>query len=79
MLVLVTTNRPLSAIDPAVVRPGRCLMHTEFRRFERAEARRLVDHLPSGATFSLAELSALRRGEPLTETAARSELPGQYL
>ncbi len=79
VLLLVTTNQPVAAVHPALVRPGRCLMQTEFRRFERAEASRLVADLPNGTTFSLAEISALRRGESLPDAVARHEPPGLYL
>ena len=37
-LVLLTTNEPLSALHPAVVRPGRCLAEVGFQRFTPAEA-----------------------------------------
>jgi energy-coupling factor transporter ATP-binding protein EcfA2 len=61
VLVLITTNEPIGQLHPALVRPGRCLVESEFRRFSRAEAGRLTTRpLPSGsATFSLAEVCAI--------------------
>ena len=77
--VLITTNEPVARLHPALVRPGRCLAETEFRRFTRVEAAaRCEFDLPDGASFSLAELSALERGEP-AEVAEPAEAPGLYL
>jgi len=74
VLVLITTNEPIGQIHPALIRPGRCLVESEFRRFSRTEASRLATRpLPSGsATFSLAELCAInnnRAGEVEPEPA----------
>lgn len=38
-LMLVTTNLAITQIDPAILRPGRCLKVIEFRPFSQAEAR----------------------------------------
>ena len=76
--VLVTTNEPIARLHPALVRPGRCLAETEFRRFTRAEASERVDVvLPAGESFSLAELTAIERGEAPPEPEV--DPPGQYL
>jgi hypothetical protein len=40
VLVLVTTNEELTALHPAVVRPGRCAAQIEFPRFSAEEAER---------------------------------------
>jgi len=57
VLVLITTNEPVGALHPALLRPGRCLSTIEFRRFSRAEARAWRgDELPPGEERSLAEL-----------------------
>ena len=77
VLVLITTNEPVARLHPALVRPGRCLIETEFRRFDRAEAACWLGHEPpAGASFSLAELTAIERGE----TPAGDSAPtGLYL
>ncbi len=63
VLVLLTTNEPIGRIHPALIRPGRCLDETEFRRFTRPEAEAVVERpLPTGTSFSLAELMAIDRG-----------------
>ncbi|MEM9520094.1 MAG: AAA family ATPase [Actinomycetota bacterium] len=76
--VLITTNEPIARLHPALIRPGRCLAETEFRRFTRAEAAARFDgDLPVGDSFSLAELTALERGEQTDPPVADG--PGQYL
>lgn len=83
MLMLLTTNEPLSMLHPAIVRPGRCVARTEFRRFRQSEAvewlGRSTRSIPSdGAT--LADLFEIR-GE-LARIGNRPEdlaPTGQYL
>ena len=78
VLVLITTNEPVARLHPALVRPGRCLMETEFRRFTRPEAELWLDgKLPPGSSFSLAQLTAIERGE--ASVPDFHDLPGQYL
>ena len=69
VLVLITTNEPVGALHPALLRPGRCLSTIEFRRFTRAEARAWRgDDLPPGEDFSLAELLVgPTQGEPVAQ------------
>lgn len=80
LLILLTTNSELSTVHPALVRPGRCLALTEFRRFSAAEAREWLDEaalVPAGGE-TIAELYALRSG--LGQVAAiRERVLGQYL
>lgn len=38
MMVLITTNEPISRLHPAVVRPGRCLQETEFGALDVTKA-----------------------------------------
>ncbi len=59
-LVLLTSNTPWQRLDPALLRPGRCLSRLEFARFERkaaAEWLGLTCHqdIPNGG-LTLAEL-----------------------
>jgi hypothetical protein len=42
LLVLLTTNSQLTSLHPAIVRPGRCLAVTEFRRFSAEQAKTWV-------------------------------------
>jgi hypothetical protein len=63
VLVAITTNEPLAALHPAVIRPGRCLAEIEVGRLSAAEAAAWLgdpDAAPGSAT--LAELYALRDG-----------------
>jgi hypothetical protein len=71
VLVAITTNEPLAALHPAVVRPGRCLAQIEVGPMSAAEATAwLGASVKHGAT--LAELYARRDGRtvstPATET-----------
>lgn len=65
-LVLVTTNEPIRALHPALVRPGRCLSEIEFRRLEPPEVTEWcrvhgVEPTVSGSA-TLADLFARRDG-----------------
>jgi Domain of unknown function (DUF5925)/ATPase family associated with various cellular activities (AAA) len=60
-LVLITTNDPAAALDPALRRPGRCLAEVEFVPLSAAEASRwLGTELDRAHTLS--ELFARRDG-----------------
>lgn len=83
VLVAITTNEPLTALHPAVVRPGRCLAQVEVGRMSPAEAAAWLagtgvaaEGRPDGAT--LAELFALRDGRA-TATPAPASSTGFYL
>ena len=60
-LVLITTNEPAAAINPALRRPGRCLAEVEFAPLSAAEASRWLDAEVTRA-HTLSELFALRDG-----------------
>ena len=79
VLVAITTNEPLAALHPAVVRPGRCLAQIEVGRLSAAEATAWLggpEEVAGGAT--LAELYALRDGRG-TVPPPPSEDVGFYL
>jgi hypothetical protein len=74
-LCLITTNEPLAAVHPAVVRPGRCLAQVEFVPLPGAQASALLGRPVSGP-MTLAE--AL--GTPPLETLETAPpAVGQYL
>jgi energy-coupling factor transporter ATP-binding protein EcfA2 len=83
LLVAITTNEPLTALHPALARPGRCLAEIEASVFSDDEARRWLGRdLParSAGGRSLAELVALRDGSgPVRVADSRGERVGQYL
>ena len=71
VIVLFTTNAPVSAVHPAVLRPGRCLATVEFGSFTAAE----VAARNSGVTpreMTLAELMAAEGGLPEVHGAAQA-------
>lgn len=76
-VILVTANSELSALHPALVRPGRCLVDLQFDRFTETEAQAWL----GGATcvpgpMTLAELFEHRRSGSLPTGPAPT---GQYL
>jgi len=77
VLVAITTNEPLAALHPAVVRPGRCLAQVEMGRLSPAEATAWLGR-PAAGNATLAELYALRDGRG-TATPPRSTDTGFYL
>ncbi len=77
MLVLLSTNQHRVAIDPAVLRPGRCLAEVPFGLFGRADASAWLEReLPPGRDLSLAELYLQQSGAELPAGPATF---GQYL
>jgi hypothetical protein len=77
VLVLLSTNQHRVAIDPAVLRPGRCLAEVPFGLFGRADASAWLEReLPPGRDLSLAELYLLQSGAELPAGPATF---GQYL
>lgn len=74
-LFLITTNEPLAAVHPAVVRPGRCLAQVEFGPLPAAQAAELLGRPVAGPT-TLAEV--LSHG-PVESVPAVPAAVGQYL
>jgi hypothetical protein len=60
-LVLITTNEPAAALDPALRRPGRCLGEVAFAPLSAVEASRWLG-AELGRPHTLSELFALRDG-----------------
>jgi hypothetical protein len=52
IMVLITTNEPLSTMHPAVVRPGRCLSEIEFGALSVEAANRWLRAHGSGVTVA---------------------------
>ena len=73
-LFLITTNEPLGAIHPAVIRPGRCLAQVEFTALPAGQAAALLGR-PVDRDMTLAEVMS---AAPVQ--AAQAPLAvGQYL
>jgi hypothetical protein len=66
IMILVTTNEDLGKLNPAIMRPGRCLSEIEFRRFSEEESRVWLRREGSNAHLdaprTLSELYAMRAG-----------------
>ncbi len=74
VLILITTNEPLAAVHPAVIRPGRCAANVEFQRLSVREANEWLRAHGSEAradgSGTLADLYGLVSGnEPAPSTA----------
>ena len=76
VLVAITTNEDLRQLHPAVVRPGRSLAHIEIGPLSASQASALLGR-PVAGPVTLAELSAMRRGHPMTRLPQTST--GLYL
>ena len=74
-LFLITTNEPLAAVHPAVVRPGRCLAQVEFGRLPAAQASQLLGR-PVAGPMTLAEVLG---APPLEVLDTAPATVGQYL
>lgn len=73
-LFLLTTNEPVSALHPALVRPGRCLARIEFPALSAAETSAVLGR-PVDRGQTLAEVMAARA----VATEAPAVAVGQYL
>ena len=82
LTVLLSTNESARALDPAMVRPGRCLAQVEFETFDSAGAHEWLGRTPTSPTpLSLAELVRERdgAGHPGFDHVSDRAAPGQYL
>jgi hypothetical protein len=74
VMVLITTNEPISSLHPAVTRPGRCLAEIGFAPLEPGHANAWLDDRGSGVTVhqptTLADLYAITTGMHPTLSAA---------
>jgi hypothetical protein len=73
-LFLITTNEPLAAVHPALVRAGRCLSRVEFGALPATQASQLLGR-PVAVPMTLAEVLA---AGPVTSVLETTHV-GQYL
>lgn len=83
VLLLITTNEPMRALHPAVVRPGRCLADVQFRPFSFREATEWLGSPPPGSSaaehLTLAELYRASGDLETIATHRDEPRPGSYL
>jgi hypothetical protein len=83
VLLLITTNEPMRALHPAVVRPGRCLADVQFRPFSFREAVEWLGEAPPATGpsehLTLAELYRARGDLETIGTHREEARPGSYL
>lgn len=78
ILIGLTTNEPISRLHPAVVRPGRCLAQIDVGPLDAAEGAEWLGH-PIGRDATLAELYALKSGNPQLSHLPAEPATGLYL
>jgi len=78
VLIGLTTNEPISRLHPAVVRPGRCLAQIEVGPLDATEAAEWLGR-PIGRDATLAELYALKSGNPQLSHVPAEPATGLYL
>lgn len=76
LFVLATTNEQLDSLNPAIVRPGRCISRIYFPTFTRAEAHDWLAERDGvlkeeGQEFTLADLYSFLGTTPRPESAPR--------
>ncbi len=81
VLFLLTTNQRLTAVHPALLRPGRCLAEVEVPPLPADEARAWLgpDAPPVRTSMTLADLFAHGRADDVIRHRADTPAPGQYL
>ena len=77
VIVLITTNRPLSEMHEALRRPGRCIANIEFSKFTAPEASSWLGS-PVSEEMSLAELYETQKTTQI-QTKKETASTGQYL
>jgi hypothetical protein len=80
-LFLLTTNEPIRAVNPALIRAGRCLANIEVSAFTRRESAEWLgsrDGIPADG-FTLAQLYQRRGATPQITNICESERHGVYL
>jgi Domain of unknown function (DUF5925)/ATPase family associated with various cellular activities (AAA) len=78
ILIGLTTNEPIARLHPAVVRPGRCLAQIEVGPLDATEAEQWLGR-PIGRDATLAELYALKSGNPQLSHVPAEPATGLYL
>ena len=81
LFVLITTNTPAPRLQPALVRPGRCLASIGFDLFSPAEARKWLDGTgpTPRSSLSLADLYEHRGDITRIGSKCHERFTGQYL
>lgn len=71
VLFLITTNEELGKLNPAIMRPGRCLSEVEFHSFNAEECNRWLRHAGCDRRIdgarTLSDLYAILRGNHETQ------------
>jgi ATP-dependent 26S proteasome regulatory subunit len=79
LMVLFTTNSAPGDLDPALSRPGRCLAHTKFDRFEVDEIRTSFPEVATTSSMTLAEIWGAKSGQVNIFDHSHPTKSGTYL
>ena len=79
LMMLFTTNAAPEDLDPALSRPGRCLAHTKFDRFEIDEIRTSFPDVTTTKSMTLAEIWGAKSGQVNIFDASHPTRSGTYL
>lgn len=61
-IVVISFNYEIDKVDPAIVRPGRCLANIKVGTLSQPQVRKLVPfEIPSGRSYTLADVYEMRR------------------
>jgi hypothetical protein len=70
-IIIISFNYSMDKIDPAILRPGRCLSHISVGNLPYEQACKMVDFDIHKREYSLAEIYEMRRTGSAIEPAAR--------
>ena len=70
-IIVVTFNHELSKINPALLRPGRCLERIEVNELPYEKAQKLVPFEISKGNYSLAEIYEMKNTDKQIEKVRR--------
>jgi ATPase family associated with various cellular activities (AAA)/Domain of unknown function (DUF5925) len=82
ILLMLTTNRPMSEMNEAVTRPGRCLVDIEVPALERSDAEAWFGTGVPGALkgdLTIAKLFEFKKQARIGTGTKEFEMPGSYL
>lgn len=78
VLILMTTNAPVTKLHDAIMRPGRCIANIEVPKLSTADASKWSGSAV-GKDSTLAELFEMKRSSQIGAGISAAPLPGAYI